>query len=67
MPSELQQLIFIRKELIGQPNTFKNRRLIKKTDKKIKKVVHSFAKEQADKLYDKMYDLCYSIVNANFQ
>ena len=37
MPSELQQLIFIRKELMGQPNTFKNRRLIKKTDKTIQR------------------------------
>ena len=67
MPKDLQQLIFMRKELTEQPSSFKNKRSIRKIDKKIKKVIKAFAKEQADKLYDKMNDLCYSIVNANFQ
>lgn len=67
MPKDLQQLIFMRKELTEQPSSFKTRCSIRKIDKKIKKVIKSFAKEQADKVYDKMYELCYSIVNANFQ
>jgi hypothetical protein len=67
MPSELQQLIFMRKELIEQPKSFKTRRSIRKIDKRIKKVVRAFAKEHADKVYEKMYELCYSVINANFQ
>ena len=39
MPKDLQQLIFMRKELIEQPSSFKNKRSIRKIDKKIKKVI----------------------------
>ncbi len=67
MPKDLQQLIFMRKELMEQPKSFKTKRSIRKIDKRIKKVVKAFAKEQADKVYEKMYELCYSLVNANFQ
>ncbi len=67
MPSELQQLIFMRKELMEQPKSFKTKRSIRKIDKRIKKVVRAFAKEHANKVYEKMYELCYSVINANFQ
>lgn len=67
MPSELQQLIFIRKELMEQPNTFKTRRAIKKIDKKIKKIIIAFAEEHSNRVYNRMYELCYSVINANFQ
>lgn len=67
MPKDLQQLIFMRKELMEQPKSFKTKRSIRKIDKRIKKVVKAFAKEHADRVYEKMYELCYSVINANFQ
>lgn len=67
MPSELQQLIFMRKELMGQPKSFKTKRSIRKIDKRIKKIVRAFAEEHSHRVYQKMYELCYSVINANFQ
>lgn len=67
MPNELQQLIFMRKELMEQPKSFRTRRSIRKIDKRIKKVVRAFAEEHSRRVYEKMYELCYSVINANFQ
>lgn len=66
MPKELQGLLFTRIELSKEENTFRNRRAIKKIDRKIKKVVEQAAKEQAQLMYDKTYDLLYNIIKANF-
>ena len=67
MPKELQGLLFTRIELCKEENTFKNRRAIKKIDRKIKKVITRAAKEQAQLMYNKTYDLLYDVINANFR
>jgi hypothetical protein len=66
MPKELQGLLFTRIELSKEENTFRNRRAIKKIDRKIKKVIEQAAKEQAQLMCDKTYDLLYNIIKANF-
>lgn len=67
MPKELQSLLFTRIELCKEDNTFKNRMAIKKIDRKIKKVIHRAAKEQAQVMYEKTYDLLYDVIKANFK
>lgn len=66
MPKELQGLLFTRLELHKAKDSFKNRRAIKKLDRKIMKVIKKAAQEQAQLMYDKTYDLLYDIVKANF-
>lgn len=67
MPKELQGLLFTKIELCKEPNTFSNRRAIRKIDRKIKKVVKRAAKEQAQIMYAQTYELLYNVINANFR
>lgn len=53
------------KELLKQPNTFRNRRKVRKVRKEINKMIKAAAKLQANLVYKQTVDLYQNILTSN--
>lgn len=53
------------KELLKQPNTFRNRRKVRKVRKEINKMIKTAAKLQANLVYKQTVDLYQNILTSN--
>ena len=53
------------KELLKQPNTFRNRRKIRKVRKEINRMIKTAAKLQANLVYKQTVDLYQNILTSN--
>ena len=53
------------KELLKQPNTFRNRRKVRKVRKEINKMIKTAAKLQANLVYNQTVDLYQNILTSN--
>lgn len=47
------------------PNTFWNRRKLRKAEKVLDKMVRAVAQEEADKMFKQVYDFYYELISKN--